>query len=75
LFQQQRYAEASDQYRRVLAIDPELGVVHLQLGASLAAIGHYQDARLHLDRARTLGETVPQAIDERVALGLGQRGR
>lgn len=73
LFQRRRYREAADHYREVLANDPQLGIVHLQLGASLAAVGDYENARTHLDRARELGEQVPPAIDQRVALGLGQR--
>ncbi len=75
LFQQQRYAEAADQFRRVLTIDAELGIVHLQLGASLAATGAYEDAHSHLERARELGQNVPAAVEQRVAQGLGRGSR
>jgi tetratricopeptide (TPR) repeat protein len=73
LFLEQRYSEAADQYRKIVAIDQELGIVHLQLGASLAATGDYEDAHSHLERARELGQKIPPAVQQRVDLGLRSR--
>ena len=75
LFRLKRYGEAADHFRIVLEAEPELGVVHLQLGASLAATGEYPEALSHLERARELGQTVPDAVLERARDGRGQGSR
>ncbi|TDI34773.1 MAG: tetratricopeptide repeat protein [Acidobacteria bacterium] len=73
MFRLKRYREAAAHYRKVLQVEPELGVVHLQLGAALAVTGEYADALSHLERARDLGQTVPDAVRERVEIGLQER--
>jgi len=73
LFRLKRYRAAADHYLEVLQVEPELGVVHLQLGAALAVTGDYADALSHLERARELGQTVPDAVRERVEVGLRKR--
>ncbi|MCL6507144.1 MAG: tetratricopeptide repeat protein [Bryobacteraceae bacterium] len=67
LYELDRYAEAREPFRRLLALQPKAGPAHALLGLCLYQTGDYELALAHLRRARALG-FVGNAQLERVAL-------
>jgi tetratricopeptide (TPR) repeat protein len=59
--QQEKFKPSIDCYRRALAVDPDHFDSHYGLGYCLYLSGDFDQARLHIERARALGE--PNADD------------
>jgi tetratricopeptide (TPR) repeat protein len=51
---QGRWAEAIDQYKQAIQIEPGLTIAHLNLGLALAHEGNPDEAMVHLERAVNL---------------------
>ncbi len=56
--QQQQHRRAVEQYRAIIAYDPENGQILLRLGALLSQLGDYDEARLILDRLLELDQEI-----------------
>lgn len=67
LYELDRYAEARQPLRRLLALQPKAGPAHALLGLCLYQTGDYEAALAHLRHARTLGFSGNEQL-ERVAL-------
>ena len=50
-----RYAEAEQEFRAALALDPGLAMAESNLATARARLGDYQDAIAHYERALALG--------------------
>jgi tetratricopeptide (TPR) repeat protein len=67
LYELDRYAEAREPFRRLLALEPKAGPAHALLGLCLYQTGDYELALAHLRQARALGFAANPQL-ERVAL-------
>ncbi len=59
-FAQKQYHEARDWFKRASEIQPDNGIVHLNLGSALLFLGQIEDARTEFEIARSLNPSDPK---------------
>ena len=66
--QQNDFAAAVDQFQTALRLQPQDAAVEANLGAALAEMGRYADARVHFQHALLLDPAQPIAKENLEAL-------
>lgn len=68
LFEQQKYAESADAYRKLVAAHPNDADLRSSLAGALGALGDYAGALKELDRAIAINPISPEAYHNRAVL-------
>ncbi len=58
--------KAIQSYRSAIEIEPEFPLVHYNLASALYTIGRYEEAKVHLEKAREQGYEVPEEFVQKL---------
>jgi len=68
LFEEGKYDEAAEAYKKLLAEDPNDGALRASLAGALGALGRYDEALVQLDKAIELQPLNPEAYHNRAVI-------